>query len=271
MIENVSESARVFLVPSPRLGPTADVVPERIGAGMNDWIGLSREILAKKRDAAARGWQPTSEISEDHAFLRPFGAQHCPALQEAGSIGWMLKWPASATFRNVSPRAWEIHAPPENLFYKHHGQSSFPEAGLSDAVSISLGWMIVTPPGFSTLIKNLPNNLVAPHPFTFAEGVVRTDRATIPLQVHAFLAPHAPKEFAVKRGDPMCLVMPFRREKLELAVMDDPASIEEASRLAREDQETFANAPGRYRALYVDGDELSPLWESLSRKLDGGT
>lgn len=260
---------RMFLVPSPRLGVVDDVRPERLTAGMNEWITLSRDVLAKKRAAAAAGqWQPSSDISDDHNELRPFGAQFCPALQEMNTVGYVLKWPANAVFKRVGPRAWEIHAAPTDTFYKFHGMSSFPEAGDSDAVSIGLGWIVVTPPGWSTLIKNLPNNLSGfRHGIQFAEGVIRTDMATIPMQVHAFIPPTAPAEITVKRGDPMCLLFPFRREKIDAVVMDDPASIADAVRLAKLDHETFANAPGRYRALYVENETLSPLYPLFEERL----
>ncbi len=262
--------ARLFMIPSPRLGTSRDVTPERITAGMNDWITLSKEVLQKKRKAAEGGtWRPTSEISEDHNDLHPFGAQYCPALQEVNSIGYLLKWPASAVFKNVGPRAWEIHASETNAFYKFHGMSSFPEAGQSDVISIGLGWLVITPPGWSVLIKNLPNNLTdRQHGIVFAEGVVRSDQATIPLQVHAFIPPGSPKEIHVTRGEPMALLMPFKRERLELAVMDDPESVAEGLKAAALDQETFAAAAGRYRALYIDDENLSTLYPVLLDRLE---
>jgi len=172
-------------------------------------------------------------------------------------------------FKRIGPRAWDIHAPPEQTFYKFHGMSSFPEAGDADALSISLGWIVVTPPGWSTLIKNLPNNLSGfRHGITFAEGTIRTDMATIPIQVHAFIPPTSPNEISVKRGDPMCLLFPYRREKIEAVVMDDAASVEDAIRLAKLDHETFANAPGRYRALYIEDQNLSPLYPIFQERAE---
>lgn len=259
---------RLFLVPSPRLGVADDVRPDRLTAGMNEWITLSREILAKKRAAAQAGMPITSEISEDHNELRPFGANFCPALQEMNTVGYVLKWPASAVFKRTGPRAWEIHGSATSHFYKHHGMTSFPEAGQSDVISIGLGWIVVSPPGWSTLVKNLPNNLSGyQHGITFAEGVIRTDQATIPIQVHAFIPPTSPDTIEVKRGDPMAVIFPYRREKLDVCVMDDADSIADAVRLARLDHDTFANAPGRYRALYIEDENLSPLYPLLDARV----
>src|SRR5207245_11776847 len=58
------------------------------------------------------------------------------------------------------------------------------------------------------------------------------------------------------------------RERLELTVLDDPESVAEAVRLARLDHETFANAPGRYRALYIEGENLSPLYPLYQRRAE---
>lgn len=274
MIQGVPESKpRMFFVPSPRLGVVDDVVPERLTAGMNDWIALSRDVLHAKRAAAARGaWRPTSDISEDHNEVHPFGAQYCPALQEMNVIGWVLKWPANGVLKRTAERSWEVHTEAPQ-FYKHHLMSSFPEGGQSDAISISLGWMIVTPPGWSTLIKNLPNQFAGRHAVQFAEGIVRTDQATVPLQVHAFLPSTAPNEITITRGQPMCVVMPFKRDPIAATVMSDPESVADAVAEAKLDAETFANAPGRYRELYVEQGVLSTLYPKLlerASKKDAG-
>jgi hypothetical protein len=245
------------------------VMPERITAGMNDWIALSKDVLARRRAAAAAGRKstaPDTDISEDHHELRPFGAQHCPAQQEVNQVGWLLKWPQNAVFQRTGPHAWQVLAPNAE-FYRFHTMSSFSEEGHMDAISVNAGWVVVTPPGWSTLIKNVPNNLSRyASGLEFAEGVVRTDQATVALQVHVFLEPNAPKEVVVTRGEPMCLVMPFKREKLDLVVMDDAASVEETARLVARDRDTFANAPGRYRALYIEDENLSPLYPSLAAR-----
>jgi hypothetical protein len=62
------------------------VTPEIVKASHNDWIGHSRELLEKKRAAAAKeAWksEPMTDITEEHSFIRPFGAQFCP-----GRRGW---------------------------------------------------------------------------------------------------------------------------------------------------------------------------------------
>ena len=265
----VAAQGRIFFVPSPRLGKTDDVRPERITQAQNEWMEVSREVLAAKRKAAERGWQPTSEITDDHHFLHPFGGQYCPALQEVNQIGYVMKWPANAVLQSKGPRQWDLHVSEANTFYKYHGMSSFPEAGQSDVISVALGWIVVTPPGWSILIKNLPNNLSgAKHGMTFAEGVVRTDQATIPLQVHVYIPPTAPKEITLTRGQPMCIVMPFRRERLEMTVLDDADTREEAVKLAERDHETFANAPGRYKELFVEETNLSPLYPKLVERAE---
>ena len=150
--------------------------------------------------------------------------------------------------------------------------SSFPEAGDSDAISIELGWVVLTPPGVSTLIKNVPNNLEgAKVGISIAEGVVRTDQAHVPIQVHALLLPNAPKRIEVKRGEPLALLMPYRRERFEIHVMNDQDTIDETARAARADQETFANAPGKYKELFVEGANHSELYAKLAERVVGPT
>lgn len=268
IIGAVDENPPVFLIPSPRLGAITDVAPERVSSAHNEWMSLSREVLRKKREATAAGnLKPGVDVSDDHTFLRPFGAQFCPALLDLSSIGWVVKWPANGVFERTGPRAWRIDSSDEGQFYKFHQMSSFPEIGESDAVSIELGWIVVTPPGVSTLIKNVPNNLAgAKIGISIAEGVVRTDQAHVPIQVHALLLPSA-KKIDVKRGEPLALLMPYRRERFEMHVMNDQQAIDDAARAAKTDQETFANAPGRYKELFVEGTNYSELYAKLAARV----
>jgi hypothetical protein len=113
------------------------------------------------------------------------------------------------------------------------------------------------------LVKSLPNQLEGtPKGLIFAEGVLRADRATWPLKIHAFIKTSA-KEIKIKRGEPMIAIFPFKREPLEMGVIDDPAVREEVERHAEADRAAFANAPGTYRKIYVEGDEPSPLYPRL--------
>lgn len=263
--------APVFLIPSPKLGTITDVAPEILNASHNDWIGLSREVLEKKREAAAKGtWkpEPMTDITEEHSFIRPFGASFCPALQELNSIGVVVKWPANAVLERKAPRVWEIRTAEPHGFYKFHTMSSFVEGGIAEAISVELGWIVSTPPGVSVLIKNIPNNHGgAKEGISFAEGTVRTDQAAIPMQVHAFLSPNAPKRIEIKRGEPMALLMPYRREKFEIHVMNDADSVAIGAKHAQIDQETFANAPGRYKALFIEDTNPSPLYPAMLERV----
>ncbi len=256
--------AVVFFVPIPSLGRAADVLPERLRADHNDWIRHTREILKKRRKAAVAGARPTVYIGEFHEEVKPFGAEHCPAMAELDSIGFLLKWPASAVLKNVQPRGWQIKTPANDEFFRYHPMTSFPEGGEAEAISVQTGWTVVTPPGWSVLLKNVPNNLEGcPEGLTLAEGIVRADRTSLPLQTHARIRPGAPAEIRIKRGDPMAVVIPFRRDELEMAVVDDPALVEEAARRGQLDREAYANAAGMYRKLHVDGDEPNPLYPRL--------
>ena len=250
----------VFLVPSANLGQTADVQPEKISAKHNEWIEHSREILDKKRKAARDGkWQPTHPIGDNVPHLKPFGAESCPAMAELDSIGLLLKWPATALLRQLSPKGWQLKPSTNYEFIRYSPLTSFPEIGEAEAIEVDTGWTIVTPPGVSVLFKNVPNNLAGgPRGLTFAEGIVRTDQVTIPLTVHAFLRGNA-KEIRIKRGDPMAVIFPFRREPIDFTIASEPEHVAEAARLAGLDKATFANTAGGYRRLYIDDDNPSPL------------
>ena len=144
--------------------------------------------------------------------------------------------------------------------------TSFPEMGEAEAFVVNTGWMIQTPPGWSTLFKNIPNNFKGcPPGITFAEGAIRTDQATVGFQVHAFLRADAPAEIRVQRGEPMGIIFPFQRQEIELKVIDDEKIIDEAAKLANKSQATFKNAKGRYRALYVSEENPSPLYPMLQK------
>lgn len=254
----------VFLLPSETLGRIEDVRPERIRSGANDWIEHSREILDRKRKAAREGkWHPTHPIGEHMPHLKPFSADACPAMEELSSIGILLKWPATAILRQVAPKGWQVKPSTNFNFYNYSPLTAFPELGEAEAISVETGWTVVTPPGWSILFKNVPNNLSgSPRGITFAEGIVRTDQTTIPLAVHAFLR-GAPKEVKIKRGDPMAVIFPFRREPIDVVIADDAAHVAEAARLAGLDKAAFANTAGGYRRLYVDDTNPSPLYPRL--------
>jgi hypothetical protein len=113
------------------------------------------------------------------------------------------------------------------------------------------------------LVKSLPNQFEGtPKGLVFAEGVVRTDQATFPLKLHALIRTSA-KEIKIKRGEPMIAIFPFKREALELGVIDDPQFREEVERHAEADRAAFANATGMYRKLYIEGDNPNPLYPRL--------
>lgn len=254
---------RVFVVPSETVGRVEDVMPERIGFGHNDWVGVTREVLKKKKDVVAKGaFHPPHPIDES---LRPASAEACPAMAELESIGLLLKWPATAILREVQPRGWQIKPSSNFNFFTYSPLTSFAEAGEAEAILVDVGFTVVTPPGWSILVKNPPNQL-AKSDLVFAEGVVRADQATFPLRVHAMIRTDK-KEIRIKRGDPMLAVFPFQRTEIDFDLVTDPKLMEECARLAQVDRTTFENAPGGYKRLYVDDDNPSPLYPKLlSRK-----
>jgi hypothetical protein len=254
----------IFLLPHPNLGRTEDVRPERLTSTSNEWIAHTREILEKKRKAARAGqWAPTTPISENHPHLQPFGAEFCPAIKDLDSIGLLLKWPATALLRQVTPKGWQLKPSTNYNFYRYSPLTSFAESGEAEAILVETGWTVVTPPGWSVLLKNVPNDLSgSPRGLVFAEGIVRTDQVTLPLATHVFIRSNA-KEIKIKRGDPMAVLFPFRRQHVGFEIVDDEALLEEAARLTEKDRATFANAPGGYTRLYVDDTNPSPLYPKL--------
>jgi hypothetical protein len=254
----------IYLIPTAALGHTADVRPERLSADDNHWIAHSREILRKRRAAGAKA-DPSVYTAADHADVKPFGAEHCPVMRELTEAGILLKWPAAAILRRAGPAKWEIKNSTSDAFYFLYPQTSIPELGEVEALVVRTGWFAVTPPGCSVMIKAPPNDLKGP-PLVLAEGIVRTDRATVPLFTHAFLPKSGPDEIHLRRGDPMLVLFPFRRESFEIEVVDDVAIVDEAERLAASARAASAVAPGSYERLHVEGGESSPLWEKLAAK-----
>lgn len=223
----MSDAPVTFLVPSPHLGRTEDIHPERIQAGPNDWAALSREVLKKRRKVAAQHPRALAGTEGD--------APECALMHEADSLGFLLKWPATAILKQVKPGSWVLKTSTNFNFYSYSPRTSFAEAGEAEVISVDAGWMVATPPGWSVLLKNLPNNLFGSvaDGLTLAEGVVRADLAAIPLVTHAYIRPGAPKEIKIKRGEPMAVLVPFRREPapMALAVMEDRPIVEEAAAL----------------------------------------
>lgn len=260
----------MFMIPSPQLGRLEDIYPERVTAGLNEWIELSRKILKRKRDAAAKGqFKPNYPIDDDaHRYLHPFGAQYCPALQEMNSVGYVLKWPVAAVVHRVKGGenpGWLLKTSGGlDHFYKYHWMTSFHEAGEAEAISINTGWSIVTPPGWSVMVKGLPNNLTStPGGLKFAEGIIRTDQAVLGLQVHAVIPKEAPDRFEIKRGEPMLTVFPFKRESLDLVVVDDPETISDTAETVDRFRGTMDLAPGLYHKLYMDDFNPAPFYDKL--------
>ena len=134
-----------------------------------------------------------------------------------------------------------------------------------------MGWTVITPPGWSVLVKNVPNQFLGSAAgLVLAEGTVRSDLATFPLATHAFVQPNAPKEITIKRGAPMAVLFPYRREETELAIVDDVETVDAVAKRAAAEREAYGNAPGVYRRLYM-GDELRPseLYPQLKKKISG--
>jgi hypothetical protein len=259
---------KLFLIPSPTLGRTEDVYPELVTQSANEWVELSRHILKQKRNAQAKGqWRPDYSISEEsNRALHPFGAQYCPALLEAHDLGYVLKWPATAIVRKAAPKGWQLKPSTNFNFYKYHEMTSFVESGEAEAISVDTGWSIIAPPGWSVLVKAIPNNLSGlPGGVQFAEGIIRVDQAVVGLQVHAKIPENAPKEFKIKRGDPMLLLFPFKRDVLELAVMEDKDSVDEAERLITQHHKMFELSPGTYRQLYMEDFNPTPFYDRLCK------
>lgn len=267
---DAAEKAPIFLVPSPELGRIEDVHPERLDASTNDWIAHTREVLRKKQAAARTGgFRPANEyVGEDADRVKPHTADACPAMEELSSVGYLLKWPASAIVRQVAPKAWQVKPSTNWNFFSYSPLTAFPEAGEAEAFLVETGWTVITPPGWSVILKNVPNQLVgAAAGITLAEAVVRTDRVTIPLQTHAFLQPGAPKEIFLKRGTPMAVLFPFKRAATELVVVDDVAIVDEVAKRAASEREAYASGSGVYRRLAISDDATpNPLYDRLLRR-----
>lgn len=259
--------ALVFLVPSPTLGRVEDVFPERLSQDTNDWIGHSREILKKKRKAVLAGqWRTTTYIGEEHEKIKPITADHCPAMQDVSSIGFLLKWPATALLKKVGAKGWQIKPSTAGNFnfYRYSPLTSFAESGEAEAIVVETGWTVVTPPGWSVLFKNVPNAMSgATAGLSFAEGAVRSDQATIPLTVHARVMPGADGEIRIKRGDPMAVVLAFKREPVEVAVVTDPTLVDEVAKAGEVLSASFQAAGGVYRKLFAEGGAVTPLYPKL--------
>ena len=77
-------------------------------------------------------------------------------------------------------------------------------------------WSIETPKGYSCMFLNPPNN---PMPFRLIEGIVDTDNYKLPINL-PFVLKNFETEVLIPVGQPLCWVMPFRRENWKMEIFD---------------------------------------------------
>jgi len=238
--------APVFLIPSPNWARsrTSSGDPERV---TQHWIG-SRERCSRRSarpPRRARG-SPSDDGHHGGAQLHPaVRASFCPALQELNSIGVVVKWPANASSsarrracgRSHRGAARLLQVPHDEQLRRGRNRRSDQRRARVDRVHAARRLRAH---------QEHPNNHGGAKKGSPSPKDGRTDQAAIPMQVHAFLSPNAPKRIEIKRGEPMAAHAVPPRE-FEIHVMNDADSVASARSTRRSTRRRSRTRPGATR------------------------
>lgn len=80
-------------------------------------------------------------------------------------------------------------------------------------------WTIKTPPGYSCLFTQPFNRNC---PFKIIDGVVDTDTFELPINFPFYWTGASEQQVLLKKNTPMVQIIPFKREKWEMSVKEEP-------------------------------------------------
>jgi len=166
------------------------------------------------------------EGGEPHRTIK-----QCSPFLDAMTSGYIIPLSGDIDFSMDAAGEFRYDSPNNDAVIESHDKPQLFGTPMADSLVLKFlnPWMIVTPPGYSTLFVAPLNQMALP--FAFLAGVVATD--TFYNQVHfpAVCTMQRGTRFTLKRGTPLMQVMPFKREnwQSELSVTDQPR-VEEVRR-----------------------------------------
>jgi len=206
---------------------------------------------------------PTDIISTDeHAqvfeHLRGgITVKTCPSFIDIYKEGYVLLAPQDYLFRVEENGEWTWRTPtefenlcPENKQVEHHANFQFvnhlpKEAGVKKVFKIILPMSMHLPKGYS--IRQMPIPYTYNEDWDIAYGVYKADKVN---QVNLQLLYKSDKEeLLIKQGTPLCVYVPFKREKFIYSVVSN-----KKKKFRKKDYIYKVRQNGKFRsAYYRDG------------------
>lgn len=155
------------------------------------------------------------------AMLHPGTVKRCPSFVDYFSQGYVIKLWCDLAVSIRKDRTYEVYSP-ENIFkFENHGDEQFldyipnrEEFNYSMVLKAFCPWRIITPPGYS--IMQLPLTYDFNKDFTVLPGTIWTD---IHHEVNQQIVFRGYGEYILKRGTPLAVYIPYKREKYDFKVI----------------------------------------------------
>jgi hypothetical protein len=144
--------------------------------------------------------------------------KRCMPFQDAMITGWILVTPVEIRF-TVNADGTSVTTGSDMPFQSvlSHQEGQIHGAPQSNRVSLKfiMPWVIKTPPGWSTMFLPLLNR--DSDQFEVMSAIVDTDKLDVPVNIPFFLKVKD-QTFAMKKGTPICQIIPFKRGSLTAEV-----------------------------------------------------
>jgi hypothetical protein len=138
--------------------------------------------------------------------------KQCPPFLDAMSIGYIIPLSGDANFEmdNAGQLKFDCPNGDASIELHHPAQVAGSPWGQRSVIKFMNPWIIVTPPGYSTLFVPPMNHQEIS--FHVLAGVVDTDRFYSQINFPAVCLMERGTKCTLKRGTPLMQVIPFKRE-----------------------------------------------------------
>jgi hypothetical protein len=151
-------------------------------------------------------------------MLHPGTAKRCPSFIDFFNQGYVIKLWCDLYVDIDDSGNFKIKVPENSYLFETHPNDQFLNY-IPDKKTYSLiikgvcPWRIETPPGYSVL--QLPIFYDFNKDFTVLPGTIWTD---IHHEINQQIAFYKPGEYLIKRGTPLAVYIPFKREKITYTI-----------------------------------------------------
>lgn len=153
-------------------------------------------------------------------LLHPGTAKRCPAFVDYFSQGIVIKLWCDLAITIKEDNTYQVYAPEDIFKFETHGNEQFldylpqrKEQNISMVLKAFCPWRIQTPPGYS--VMQLPMFYNFNKDFTVMPGNIWTD---VHHEINQQIMFHGYGDFLIKRGTPLAVYVPIKREKIPLSV-----------------------------------------------------